>query len=144
MYSLENLEFPRKAYLTARIIFHYSHKNISCRIIYIGVGKKQNMDFELERTEQEGRKETLTQIVNGLSNHPALKGKLDLGLSGTRLLDQLVGYVSEWHQENPKDFVIHNAYHLLRRQYPDHFPKQKPNTGKRESKPESYKAINGF
>lgn len=80
-------------------------------------------------SEQERRNETLIQIVNGLSHHPALSGKLDPGLNGTQLRDQFIGIVADTYSQNlaevangsAKDIAIHNAYHILVELFPRYF-----------------------
>ncbi len=78
----------------------------------------------------EEKREEFRSIVRTLCAHPEFLGRLDPGLSGTRLLDQLVGVLCERRDENlqamrwgsPRDAVIHDSYRALQRILPHHFP----------------------
>ncbi len=82
-------------------------------------------------------------LFSTIGSFPEIRGKVQRGLSGTSLLDHLIGLVENAHRQAPENLVLNACYRALRREYPLHFA-----TGGEpralEEKPLRYKACNGF
>ncbi len=92
-----------------------------------------------------------TQLTNliqtpllSLIAHPQVRPRIDRGLSGLTLVDQIASVALDAQGKNPRDPVINEGLKYLRTQYPVCFPGKEINSYQIRSKPEEYKSINGF
>jgi len=100
--------------------------------LYIGWVFFEIMEPKNELTKRE-------KVIVDLCRSDSIRGKLDLGLSGTTFIDHLVGLTETALKSSPSDDHLRAGYEALQKQYPAHFRNTTASYEGPTFKPQSYK-----